>query len=78
MPKATLEFTLPEEKNELKLATEGAKLLLVISSLEQWLRTKIKYNPNNMSEDKLSALIDVQGMLGELIIKEGVEELLNE
>lgn len=41
--KSTLEFTLPEEREELDLALNAGKMACVISDLDNWLRSLQKY-----------------------------------
>lgn len=41
--KAILEFDLPEESHEMQDAINGYKYSIVIFELDQWLRSKIKY-----------------------------------
>lgn len=49
--KATLEFSLPNDKLEFKLANESEGMHYVIRDMDQWLRKMIKYAPDSMSED---------------------------
>tara|TARA_B110000879_G_scaffold160096_1_gene206729 strand:- start:523 stop:750 length:228 start_codon:yes stop_codon:yes gene_type:complete len=53
--KATLEFSLPDDKWEFKMANEGAAMHSVIYDTDQWLRKMIKYAPDSMSEDTYKA-----------------------
>ena len=41
--KATLEFNLPEEDYEFKLAANAANLMIVIDNMKQFFRSKLKY-----------------------------------
>ena len=43
MPKAILEFNLPEEQYEFESAHNGSKFRCVLSELDTFLRNKIKY-----------------------------------
>jgi len=43
MPKAILEFNLPEESQEFEMANKGACAHIVLEELDQWLRAKWKY-----------------------------------
>lgn len=43
MPKATLEFNLPEDKEDFMYATEGVNYMLVLYNLDQYLRGRTKY-----------------------------------
>ena len=42
--KAILEFTLPEEQEDHRVAVEGMKYLIILQELDNWLRAEIKYN----------------------------------
>ncbi len=44
MAKATLSFNLPEEKAEFETASRAEDLASIINSLENELRSKLKYN----------------------------------
>lgn len=41
--KAILEFEMPEEKEELHYALKGLSYSCVIEELDNWLRSKVKY-----------------------------------
>ncbi len=43
MPKVTLEFTLPEEKEELNIAQHGHNYYVALSEFAEFLRNKEKY-----------------------------------
>jgi hypothetical protein len=53
--KAILEFNLPEEQPEFELANDGYKWQLVVWELDQWLRSQIKYEPEEMSQEVYDA-----------------------
>jgi hypothetical protein len=42
--KATLEFNLPEEKDEFNYATKGINYYSALCEFDQWLRSEYKYN----------------------------------
>jgi hypothetical protein len=56
--KAILEFNLPEEEEEFKMATQGQKLYVAIHSIEAYLRSKTKHAPDSMSDDTYKAYQD--------------------
>jgi len=58
--KAILEFNLPDEQEELKLAQNGAKYSFLLDELDSNLRSMIKY------ENKVTIRIDA---VRELIVK---------
>jgi len=43
MSKATLEFSLPEERVEYELAAKGGNWAGVVWDMDQWLRKQLKY-----------------------------------
>jgi len=45
MPKVTIEFDLPEERVEMKVALKGAEYLSALQEYDNFLRGKIKYAP---------------------------------
>jgi len=49
--KAILEFSLPEDKREFIIANEGEHMHSTLCSMDQWLRGKIKYAPEDISDD---------------------------
>jgi hypothetical protein len=53
MPKATLVFKLPEEKDEYQWATEGFKYLRTIEDLDDYLRRKLKYEELTEEQDRI-------------------------
>ena len=46
--KGTLEFNLPEEEWEFKTANASVPMHFVIKEMDQWLRERIKYAPDNI------------------------------
>lgn len=51
--KATLEFSLPEEREEFNLAQSGVLYSLVLGQMDQYLRGKIKYEDLPEHEEKI-------------------------
>ena len=49
--KATLEFNLPEEADEHRMALDGQKWQFVVTDLLEELRTERKYNPEITNSD---------------------------
>ena len=56
MPKAILEFNLPEEEQEHKDAIEGSLWKLAVWDIDHILRNKIKYADEHTSEIFVEAL----------------------
>jgi len=52
---ATLNFNLPEDDREFRMATTGKSMHTVLRELDEWLRSKTKYAPDSMSQDKMDA-----------------------
>ena len=58
--KATLEFNLPEEKDEYDFANNGLNYYLTLVQFDHWLRSEYKYNGNE-------AMYEVREKLQEFI-----------
>ena len=65
--KATLEFSLPNDKWDFKRANESAGMYFVIEEMDQWLRKMIKYAPDDMSEDRYKTFELCRDQLHEFI-----------
>jgi hypothetical protein len=65
--KAILEFNLPEDNQEFELATKGFKFWSVLWELDQSLRAKTKYAPDNLPQDKYDAYQEIRDELRELM-----------
>jgi hypothetical protein len=56
MPKAILEFNLPDEQMDFELANNATKYYVVLSNIDTFLRNKIKYANDSISNDYINAL----------------------
>jgi hypothetical protein len=65
--KAILKFNLPEDNTEFLLATQASDMHSVLWSLEQYLRGKLKYSSDDMSEDTYNAYEDCRKQLHNLM-----------
>jgi hypothetical protein len=65
--KAILEFNLPEDNQEFELATKGLKFWSVLWELDQSLRSKTKYAPDSLPQDKYEAYEEIRDELRELM-----------
>ena len=65
--KAILEFNLHEDNQEFELATKGLKFWSVLWELDQSLRAKTKYAPDNLPQDKYDAYQEIRDELRELM-----------
>jgi len=65
--KAILEFNLPDDNVDYKLATNASKYHNFIWEMEQYLRTKTKYAPDDLPQDKYDAYDEVREKFYELV-----------
>ena len=64
--KAILEFNLPDDQPEFDNAINGTKWSLVAWELDQWLRSQIKYPPDDMSQEAYDAFEQCRDKLHEI------------
>jgi flavin-dependent dehydrogenase len=64
--KATLEFNLPEEKDEYNFANNGVNYYITLVEFDNWLRSEYKYNGNE-------AMFEVRKKLNEFINENNVK-----
>ena len=65
--KAILEFNLPDDQQDFDLATSGLKFWSVLWELDQSLRSKTKYAPDSLPQDKYDAYQEIRDELRELM-----------
>ena len=70
--KATLEFNLPDDQDDFVLATSGLKFWSVLWELDQSLRSKTKYAPDNLPQDKYDAYQEIRDELRDLMMENNV------
>ena len=70
--KATLEFNIPEENEEFLLAVHGSDWQHVVWQMDQWLRKKTKYAPDNMPEEEYKAYETAREELHQIILNGGL------
>ena len=71
--KATLEFNLPEDNQEFKLATKGSDWWHVCWEMDQWLRSQYKHMPDaEYSEDKYETFEKCRDQLREIVYDNGL------
>jgi len=71
--KATLEFNLPEDNDDFKLATKGKDWWNVCWEMDQWLRTQYKYMPDEeYSKEKYETYEKCREHLREIMFENGV------
>jgi hypothetical protein len=71
--KATLEFNLPDDQQEYDLANNGLNFWNVLWELEQDLRTKTKYAPDDLPQDKWDAYQEIRDLLRELMTENNID-----
>jgi len=59
MPKAILEFDLPEEQGEYRMAIDGPKCHAALWDFAEYLRQKLKYD-ENLSHEALVVYEEIQ------------------
>lgn len=67
MGKVILEFDSVEEVDDLQSALDGRKWKSVAWDMQQYLRNKLKYSEENMSDETYDALEKVQEALSSII-----------
>jgi vacuolar-type H+-ATPase catalytic subunit A/Vma1 len=70
--KAILEFNLPDDQVEFDLANNGRKFWSVLWELDQDLRAKTKYAPDDLPQDKYDAYQEVRDKLYELMSEDNI------
>ena len=65
--KAILEFNLPDDQQDFNLAANAMKFWDVLYELDQELRSKTKYAPDDLPQDKYDAYQEVRDLLYELM-----------
>ena len=70
--KATLEFNLPDDQEEFVMANNALNFWRVLYDLDQELRTKTKYAPDDLPKDKYDAYNEIRDRLHELMTDNNV------
>jgi hypothetical protein len=70
--KAILEFNLPDDREDFELASNAMKFWSVIYQLDQDLRSKTKYAPDDLPQDKYDAYEEVRELLHEFMRNENI------
>lgn len=65
MPKAILEFELPEENHEHRIALDGISYYQILRELDEYLRGQLKYKRDQLSDDTAKAYEDVRDKMNE-------------
>ena len=70
--KAKLEFNLPDDQQAFTLACNAMKFWSVLYELDQDLRAKTKYAPDDLPQDKYDAYQEIRDTLYELMNEENI------
>jgi len=60
---AILKYNLPEDKEDFEMAINASKISSLLFDYDQWLRSQIKYAPDEMKQEKLEAFEECREML---------------
>jgi hypothetical protein len=71
--KAILEFNLPDDQQEYDLANNGLNFWRVLYELDQELRAKTKYAPDDLPQHKYDAYQEIRDKLHELMRESHVD-----
>lgn len=71
--KGTLEFNLPEEQSDFKLASNATSWYLVAWDMDQYLRDKIKYPEDTKSDEYYEALEQVRKEFWDIMTHRGLD-----
>jgi hypothetical protein len=71
--KAKLEFNLPDDEHEFKMAIQGASMHSVLWEMDQWLRAQYKYmSDTEHSDDKYDTFVKCRDQLREFMNDENI------
>jgi len=70
--KAVLKFQLPEETREFECASKSLELVLALWDMDQYLRNKMKYESENMSEEVYKTHEEIRSHLINLMEERGL------
>jgi len=65
--KAILEFNLPEDDYEYNLTRDAYRYKSSLHEINEWLRRKIKYESDTLSEDEYKAFCECKDKLVEIL-----------
>jgi len=72
MAKVTIEFDTNEEREDMESAINGWKWKMLVWDLDQHLRSELKYNADNLTEEAYKALEKFREKLHELKSESGL------
>ena len=71
--KATIEFHLPEDQESFDDAVNGWKWQTIVYDLDQHLRTKTKYAPDDVPQEVYDALLELREHLHQELRESGLQ-----
>jgi hypothetical protein len=69
--KAILEFNLPDDQDEFDFATRGSKYYIILWELDQWLRSKMKYD-DTLTDGQYEAYEKTREELRDMMTSRGI------
>ena len=70
--KAILEFNLPDDDSDFKLASNALNWYMICWELDNELRAKTKYAPDSLPQDKYDAYQEIRDLLRELMFNKNL------
>ena len=71
--KITVEYNLPEDQAEYRMAYDGPKTFSVLWEMDKWLRTQVKYAPDDTPAEAYHAYKQCREKLYELLLDNNVD-----
>ena len=71
--KAILEFNLPEDRTDYQMANDAPNMFHTLWEMKKWLRGRVKYAPEGMSEEVYDAFEKCRHKLNELLIDNNLD-----
>lgn len=71
--KTIIEFNLPEEAEEFELAINGSKYAAALHELDNKLRSRIKYAPDDQPDDVTNAYQEIRDALWKIANEYGLD-----
>jgi len=67
MPKIKLEYELPDERDDFRLAINGHDFYFVIIEFDNYLREQLKYHSEELSDGQFQLLEEIRDKFNEII-----------
>jgi hypothetical protein len=75
MPRATLEFNLPEEQTEFKLATQGSDYFCALGDVANMFRDLLKYKADSMTPEQYKKVEELSGQFWDIMHERGIDPM---